>query len=758
MWVTLLLVATITWTGVLPARAAPLSDPGAARMLQLVNQHRANNGLHALVWNQALADVAQNWSAQMQADIHEVGPSGFRHNPDYAEQYPAGWLWAAENIAINSDIDALFYAWQTSSGHNMNMLSPWATDFGFGFVSPAGDIYGRNMVATQNFARYPAPDTRVSVIPKDVVFSDLPFMANDTFTIPVSAGVEYRVDGQVVAAGTYPAQGKTVSVSAQALTGYVIPWEAGQHWWHSFAEEYIWVPPADVVFSDQVGTANDTYTIPASEGVDYVLEGRVIAAGTYPGAGTVIVTAQAQPYHMLVGGVTSWTYVFASSAVSVVPAPVLFTDNPGATSDTYTIPTTEGVDYVVGGNVIGTGVYPGLGTVYVRAQARAGYVLAAGAQAAWTGIFITTGRPGTHVPVTPFRALDTRASLAVAGDSSVSFQVGGVNGIPTKVSAVVFNLTATEASSFGFVTAHASGKARPNASNVNYSSGKTAANLVSVPVGADGRVTLFNRSAGHVHLIADVAGYFATGTPVDAGAFKALDPMRALDTRTSKAVGADSSVSFQVAGSNGIPSGVSAVEFNLTVAEAMSFGFVTAHASGTARPNASNINYSTGQIVPNRVTVPVGADGKVTLFNRSAGSVQLIADIAGYYLPGNPTVAGSFKAVGPARFLDTRNGFAAGPDSTVSFRVGGVDGIPANPSAVVFNLTATAADSFGFVTAYPSGTARPNASNVNYDSGKIVPNLVNVPVGRDGWVTLFNRSSGRVQLIADIAGYYLGEP
>jgi len=40
--------------------------------------------------------------------------------------------------------------------------------------------------------------------------------------------------------------------------------------------------------------------------------------------------------------------------------------------------------------------------------------------------------------------------------------------------------------------------------------------------------------------------------------------------------------------------------------------------------------------VPNLVVVPVGADGKITLYNGSAGTVQLIGDIAGYYLGAPP--------------------------------------------------------------------------------------------------------------------------
>ena len=362
--------------------------------------------------------------------------------------------------------------------------------------------------------------------------------------------------------------------------------------------------------------------------------------------------------------------------------------------------------------------------------------------------------PGAFVPIAPFRALDTRTTAAVAADSSVTLHLGGVGGIPKNVGAVVFNLTVADAKSFGFITAYPADTTRPNASHVNFSAGQIVPNSVTVPVNL-GRVTLFNRSSGSVQLIADVSGYYLVGEPTAPGAFKAISPSRLLDTRNSSAVGPDSSVSFQVGGASGIPANAASVVFNLTVADAKSFGFITAHASGTSRPNASNVNFSAGQIVPNAVTVPVGADGKVTLFNRSSGTVQLIADVSGYYLPGVAASGGTFQGLSPARLLDTRNSAAVGSDSSVSFQVGGVSGIPAKASAVVFNLTVADAKSFGFITAHASGTGRPNASNVNFSAGQIVPNSVTVPVGTDGRVTLFNRSGGTTHLIADVSGYYL---
>lgn len=362
------------------------------------------------------------------------------------------------------------------------------------------------------------------------------------------------------------------------------------------------------------------------------------------------------------------------------------------------------------------------------------------------------------VPVSPFRALDTRNSTSVAADSEVSFQVAGVSGIPSNISAVVMNLTVTEPQSFGFITAYASGAKRPTASNVNFATKQTVPNSVTVAVGKDGKVTLFNRSAGRTQLIADISGYYLAGIPAVAGAFAPIAPTRMLDTRKTTAVRGDSAVSFRVGGVSGIPADASAVVFNLTVTEPKSFGFITAYATGSTRPNASNLNFDANQTIPNSVTVPVGKDGMVTLFNRSSGSTQLIADASGYFLSGKATSPGTFVPVSPTRMLDTRKAKAVAGNTSVSFQVGGVSGIPAGASAVVFNLTATQPDYYGFITAHASGAIKPNASNINYAFRQTVANSVTVPVGVDGKVTLFNDSSysaGNVQLIADVSGYYL---
>ena len=56
-----------------------------------------------------------------------------------------------------------------------------------------------------------------------------------------------------------------------------------------------------------------------------------------------------------------------------------------------------------------------------------------------------------------------------------------------------------------------------------------------------------------------------------------------------------------------------------------------------------------GATTSNQVTVPLGADGKVSIFTQSGA--HLVADVAGYYV-----TAGGFHSLMPTRILDTRGG------------------------------------------------------------------------------------------------------
>src|SRR5205085_2161080 len=100
------------------------------------------------------------------------------------------------------------------------------------------------------------------------------------------------------------------------------------------------------------------------------------------------------------------------------------------------------------------------------------------------------------------------------------------------------------------------------------------------------------------------------GAVTSPGGFVARTPFRQLDTRdgtggTLGPVGPGQTINLKVTGRGGIPAtGVSAVAMNITVANPSSFGYITAYAGGSPRPGTSNVNYATGQIVPNFAITP----------------------------------------------------------------------------------------------------------------------------------------------------------
>ena len=162
--------------------------------------------------------------------------------------------------------------------------------------------------------------------------------------------------------------------------------------------------------------------------------------------------------------------------------------------------------------------------------------------------------------------------------------------------AVVVNLTVTQPTSFGFITAYPTGTQKPNVSNQNYTKGQTIPSFAVVPVGSNGTVTIANTSSGKAHVIADVVGYFLPGTPTSSGAFAGIAPQRFLDTRTFRGpVGSAYTVPVQVAGVNGIPNNATGVWVNLTVTEPTAFGYVMARGYEAPWQDASNLNFDRRQ-------------------------------------------------------------------------------------------------------------------------------------------------------------------
>jgi hypothetical protein len=164
-----------------------------------------------------------------------------------------------------------------------------------------------------------------------------------------------------------------------------------------------------------------------------------------------------------------------------------------------------------------------------------------------------------------------------------------------------------------------------------------------------------------------------------------------------------------------------------------------------------------GDTVANLATVKVGGAGKVRIAN-SAGSTHVIADVVGWY--GSAGAAHSrFHPLTPARVLDTRSGPSGrstpvGPGKTLELTVAGAGGVPsAGATGVVVNITAVQPNAGGWLTAWPTGQVMPNASNLNFVPGAVVPNLAVLKVGAGGKVSIYN-SAGSTAVIVDVVGWY----
>ena len=387
-----------------------------------------------------------------------------------------------------------------------------------------------------------------------------------------------------------------------------------------------------------------------------------------------------------------------------------------------------------------------------------------------------TGAPSLgstrYVPLSsPQRLFDTR----LAGDSdylcpgqSTTKQVAGLAGVPaTGATAVVLNVTGTASGGDGFVTVWPSGTARPTASNLNFvTTMQTRPNLVIVPIGTDGKVNFFSQSG--VHLIADVSGYFEVSAFSASGRLTPVTPERILDTRLGIGAdatkpGAGTTIDLQVTGRGNVPgAGVAAVILNVTGTAATGPGFVTVWPKGPLRPNTSSLNLvELGDTAANLVIVPVGTDGRVSLFTEAG--THLLADVFGWFGDATQPISsnGLFVPLTPGRVFDTRPNhyLFVGLPATNRPHTGQAGIAPIGVAAVALNVTATFSEG-GYITVWPTAKPLPIVSTLNLahlpNRGDTRANAAIVPVSDEpsfkGWVSYLAEKGAHV--IVDTSGYF----
>jgi hypothetical protein len=101
-----------------PAGADDIGDE--ARLYELTNQSRAQNGLGSLAYDPGLVGVARGWA-------QELARSGsLRHNPNLVAQVDAhvtrDWTRLGENVGYSGTVDQVQVAYMNSPGHRANIL------------------------------------------------------------------------------------------------------------------------------------------------------------------------------------------------------------------------------------------------------------------------------------------------------------------------------------------------------------------------------------------------------------------------------------------------------------------------------------------------------------------------------------------------------------------------------------------------------------------------------------------------------------
>lgn len=133
-------------------------------------------------------------------------------------------------------------------------------------------------------------------------------------------------------------------------------------------------------------------------------------------------------------------------------------------------------------------------------------------------------------------------------------------------------------------------------------------------------------------------------------------------------------------------------------------------------------------------------------------SQELFVDWSGSIADATPSTGG-YHPLTPVRVLDTRvapgTKVAARTEQRVTFPA---DLLPADVTAVAFNLTVTEPEKAGFLTAHVCGTDRPAASSLNFSAGETTANLVEAVI-RDGQdLCVFSMVEAHV--VVDVGGYH----
>ena len=384
-----------------------------------------------------------------------------------------------------------------------------------------------------------------------------------------------------------------------------------------------------------------------------------------------------------------------------------------------------------------------------------------------------TGAEGEFTSVAPTRILDTRNGTGpiqpLAANTEQSIDVTAYSVLRSRnVSSVVINLSVFKSPAAGFITVWSGDDSKPASANIYFKAGQSINTQITTKVGADGKIKLISNVA-NLNTAIDVFGFYATKDGPRGARFNFTTPTRILDTRNgtggvSTALASNQTVNVQVVGMGGVPSGATSATLSLTAVTPPADGYLTVYPAGVGKPLVESLNYSSGINISNQITVPIGPDGKIAVYN-FGGNTNVVLDLIGYYKPPEvnkaTTQQGRYYPVAPERVYDTRSksnkplsGGTSRDIAVVSTkpRPGYISGLSTN--AVIINPSATS-----YYRAWQASTSQPNATNINFMANTAQAGLVSVATDASKPTVSINSiiSSGQANLTLDLYGYFAAD-
>lgn len=388
-----------------------------------------------------------------------------------------------------------------------------------------------------------------------------------------------------------------------------------------------------------------------------------------------------------------------------------------------------------------------------------------------SAVFLPGGTRFTAVnPTVALNTLSTTpASPIAANGGTKTITLGTGQGVAAGATAVVLNVTVSGSTAAGKITVYPAGVSKPSAEHLNFASAATVSNQVVVPLGTGGnagQIVLHNSATSTAQLVVHVVGYYKP----DTGTYFTATNKRALQTSTAPAtpLAAAETRIVQIGGTTtpalGIPGAATAVVLNVTATSATASGYLTVFPKGGIKPGVKSVNFTSGKITTNLVTVAVGTGlvngGGISIYN-SAGSTNVTVDVVGYY--SSVATGSRFFPLNPVRTANTADGTGGvtaakiATGTSQSFRVASRSNVPVSGvKSVVYNLTMSGQTATATMQTYPQGGVRLYNSLTGYASTPVSLcgiSLLGYTSPALGGLSVYN-FGGSANAAVDLAGYF----